>query len=108
MPTDDDTRVLHNRDRHRYELWVGDELAGFSAYREPDTAPPARTVFTHTEIDAAYGGRGLGSRLVREALDDTVRRGREIVPECPFVGKFLRSISDYDEHVRWPAESPEE
>lgn len=97
----------HRADRHRYELWVGPERAGICVYREPD-APPARTVFLHTEVDPAFGGRGLGGRLVRAALDDAIRRGRLIVPICPFVGQLVRGTSDYDEYVRWPAETGDE
>lgn len=100
--------MLRNDERRRYEVWVGAELAGFSAYREADDDASSRTFFTHTEIDPAYGGRGLGSALVRGAVDDAVRRGRLIVPICPFVGKLLRASSDYDEYIRWPAKSSDE
>jgi uncharacterized protein len=91
-------RVTRNPERERYEIWSGDELAGFSAYHERDQT----TVFTHTQIDSAFSGQGLGTTLVRESLDDTVRRGRTIVPVCPFVTRVLRDTSDYDDHVRWP------
>jgi predicted GNAT family acetyltransferase len=94
-------RVIRNPERHRYEIWSGDRMAGFSAYREGDRA----TVFTHTEIDDTFGGQGLGTILVREALDDTVRRERTIVPLCPFVTRVLQQTSDYDDHVRWPQAS---
>jgi uncharacterized protein len=100
-----ETRVIRNDDRDRYEVWKGDELAGFSAYREVDRDAESLTVFTHTEIDSAFEGQGLGSRLVRGALDDVVRRGRLIVPVCPFVTKRIRATSDYDENVRWPEDS---
>ena len=97
-------RVIRNPDRNRYEIWVGDRMAGFSAYRESDGV----TVFTHTEIDDTFSGQGLGTILVREALDDTVRRERTIVPLCPFVTRVLQQTSDYDEHIRWPQAAHEE
>ena len=105
---DPESRVLRNEERHRYELWVGDDLAGYSDYRDVDDDGTRQTVFTHTEIDDAFGGRGLGSRLVEATLDDVVRRERQIVPICPFVQKVLRDTSTYDEYVRWPAESGDE
>jgi predicted GNAT family acetyltransferase len=93
-----ETRVVRNDDEHRYELWSGDTLAGFSEYREHGD----RTVFTHTEIDNAFGGQGLGKVLAGEALDDAVKRGRMIVPICPFIADYLRKHDQYGEHVRWP------
>jgi predicted GNAT family acetyltransferase len=94
----EETHVVHDHEKHRYEIWSGDELAGFSEYREHGD----RTVFTHTEIKDAFGGRGLGKLLVGEALDDAVKRGRMIVPLCPFIAGYLRKNTQYDEHVRWP------
>jgi predicted GNAT family acetyltransferase len=98
----EETRVVRNDDEHRYELWAvvsnRDTLAGFSEYREHGD----RTVFTHTEIGDAFGGRGLGKVLAGEALDDAVRRGRVIVPLCPFIADYLRKHDQYGEHVRWP------
>jgi uncharacterized protein len=100
-----ETRVIRNDDRRRYEVWKGDELAGFSAFREVDRDGVQLTVFTHTEIDPAFEGQGMGSRLVRAALDDVVPQERLIVPICPFVAKRIRATSDYDENVRWPEDS---
>jgi predicted GNAT family acetyltransferase len=101
-------RVIRSDDRSRYEVWVGDERAGFSAYQEPADGSDPLTVFTHTEVDPAFSGHGLGSRLVREALDDVVRRGRMIVPICPFVSGQIRATSAYDQSVRWPPDSADE
>jgi uncharacterized protein len=101
-------RVIRNDERQRYELWMGDDLAGFSAYREVVEGSEEWTVFSHTEIDSAFAGQGLGSRLVRDALDDVVRRGRVIVPICPFVHRQIRETSAYDHHVRVPSGSTHE
>jgi uncharacterized protein len=101
-------RVIRNDDRRRYELFVGDDLAGSSAYQEVTEGSEEWTVFTHTEIDSAFSGQGLGSRLVQEALDDVVRRGRVIVPICPFVDEQIRATSAYDQDVRRPSGSTDE
>ena len=103
-----ETRVIRNDGRGRYEAWRGDQLAGFSAYREIDRDGEALTVFTHTEVDTGFEGQGIGGRLVRAALDDVVRRDRIIVPICPFVAKQIRATSDYHEKVRWPEDSARE
>jgi predicted GNAT family acetyltransferase len=82
----DEHRIVHNPDELQYELWLGEVRAGVLAYRrEPDAL-----VLTHTEIDPALRGRGLGSRLVAGVLEDLRRRGLELVPVCPFIVDHLR------------------
>ena len=77
--------VTNNRDRERYEITVDGELAGFSEYRG---GGPVLAI-THTEIDPRFEGRGLGSRLVAEELDDVRAQGLHVLPVCPFVQAFL-------------------
>jgi predicted GNAT family acetyltransferase len=95
--------VVRNDLEHRYEIWHGSRLAGFSAYREHGT----RTVFTHTEIGEEFGGQGLGGVLAKHAVEDVVERGRTIVPICPFIAAWLRKHPGYEEHVSWPASEQE-
>jgi len=96
----DQPKVVRNDDESRYEVRVGERLAGFAAYTERGGK---LTVFTHTEIDDAFAGQGLGKVLAKAALDDVVERGRVIVPECPFIASYLRRNSGYEDHVRWPS-----
>ncbi|MBB5914508.1 putative GNAT family acetyltransferase [Nocardia transvalensis] len=89
------TAVVRNDAQHRYEVWYGDKLAGFAEYRERDTD----TVFIHTEIDSAFGGKGLGSILARDAITDVIARGRAVVPRCAFIKSWLDKHPEFDEHV---------
>ena len=47
-------------------------------------------IFFHTEVDERFGGRGLAGLLVREALDDSVRRSITVVPVCPVFARHLQ------------------
>ncbi|WP_280275350.1 GNAT family N-acetyltransferase [Nocardia wallacei] len=89
------TTVVRNEAQHRYEVWYGDKLAGFTEYRERDED----TVFIHTEVDSEFGGKGLGSTLARRAIEDVVDRGRAVVPRCPFIKSWLDKHPEFDEHV---------
>jgi predicted GNAT family acetyltransferase len=91
-------RIVHDEDGHRYEAWSGDTLAGVAEYRERGD----RTIFTHTEVYPAFEGHGIATALAAAAIEETVRRGRLIVPLCPFIVAYLRKHPEYDEHVRWP------
>jgi uncharacterized protein len=92
MSDDVDVVVERNPDQHRYEAWVDDALAGFAEYRlrGADT-----WVFTHTEVDDAYEGKGVASRLIRAALDDVRERGGSVVARCPFVSAYIRDHPAY-------------
>ena len=87
--------VRHNEGAARYEIVVDDRLAGIADYRvDGDTV-----VFPHTEIDPPLRGRGLGERLVREALDDVRSSGRRVVPRCWFVQEFVDRNEEYGDLV---------
>jgi predicted GNAT family acetyltransferase len=89
-------------ERSRFEIHVDGRLAGFAGYRTKQDGT-GLLVFTHTEIDDAYGGRGLGSVLVRAALDSARSRGLPVRPDCPFVRAYVaRHPDDYLDLV--PAE----
>jgi predicted GNAT family acetyltransferase len=75
----------------RFEIWAGDELAGFTVYQPR----PEYYSFVHTEIDPAFGGRGLASILIKRALDEMRARGIAILPICPFVLRYISRHHDY-------------
>ena len=101
MTEEDCFRVVDEPSRSRYELRLGEELAGFIAYRKHADA----VVLIHTEVDPAFEGRGLGSRLVAGALEEIRARGLSVVPVCPFVVSYLRRHPEYADLVREPARS---
>lgn len=84
--------VLNQSGLNRYEIRVDDGLAGFAEYILTDEL----ISFTHTEIDPAFEGRGLGSKLVRAALDDVRSAGgRKVLAVCPFVKAWMAKHPDY-------------
>ena len=92
-----DISVRDNPDQSRFEAWVDDELAGFSAYELSDGV----ITFTHTEVDDAFEGQGVGSTLVRASLDDVRARGDlRVRPLCPFVRAWIDHHPDYQELTR--------
>jgi predicted GNAT family acetyltransferase len=86
-----DVRVTNNEGEKRYEVRVDGELAGAAYYDAADDL----IVFTHTEVDDAYEGQGIGSSLARGALDDVRERGMSIRVKCPFIKKFVDSHDEY-------------
>ena len=79
----------------RFEIHEGGAILGFAEYR----LQPGRIVFPHTEVDPAVGGRGLGTTLIRGALDTARARSLQVVPLCSFVAAFIRNHPDYADLV---------
>lgn len=77
-------------ERSRYEADLDGSRAGIAAYtRDGDLL-----VLTHTIVEPEYEGRGVGSALIRAAVDDARARGLQIVPRCPFAADWLRRHPD--------------
>jgi predicted GNAT family acetyltransferase len=86
------SEVIDNAAEQRFELAQGGHTA-VAAYRlEGD-----RISFTHTVVPEEIEGRGVGSRLVRFALDRARERGLKVVPLCYFVKGYIDRHPEYQD-----------
>ena len=89
------TEVRDNAGAERYELTRDGDLAGTIMYRRR----PGLLALVHTEVDERFEGLGLGSVLVRGALDDARSRGLVVLPFCPFVNGYIQRHREYTDLV---------
>ncbi|MGW0213935.1 GNAT family N-acetyltransferase [Micromonospora chokoriensis] len=83
-------------ERERFE--ARDEtgaVAGFVTYQLTGSI----IAYTHTEVDPAFEGRGVGSTLARAVMDDARARRRTVVPICPFLADWLVKHPEYESIV---------
>ena len=78
--------VEHAPEAQRFTLTVDGKQVGLLDYDVRGDA----FVALHTEVDPAYGGRGLGGELVEQVLAHVRTTGLRLVPTCPFVAHFVR------------------
>jgi predicted GNAT family acetyltransferase len=90
-----DPVIADHPEAQRYEVQIGDVLAGFAEYR----ARPGLVAFTHTEIRDRFESQGLAGRLIAFALDDARARGLDVLPFCPFVNSYIQRHRDYADLV---------
>jgi predicted GNAT family acetyltransferase len=84
--------VTRNDELARYEAHIDGTLAGFAQFQLTDEL----IVFTHTEVDPAFEGRGVGSAIARFALDDVrARADRKVMPLCPFISGWIGKHPEY-------------
>ena len=84
------TEVVNNKAHHRYELTVEGHLAA-TYYKISDGV----ITFIHTEVPPELGGKGVGSALVKGALDQVRADGLTVIAECPFVKAYIGKHSEY-------------
>ena len=83
--------VVRAADRDAFEVRDhSGEVAGYAHFRERD----GERIFHHTTVDERFGGRGIGTALVRGAVEATRAEGVTIVPVCPMVKGFLDKTGD--------------
>jgi predicted GNAT family acetyltransferase len=87
--------VVDRPELGRYEIDLDGDGVGLLTYG----LAAGMITLRHTEIDPSVGGRGLGSALVRFALDDARERELTVMPRCPFVAAFIVRHPEYEELV---------
>lgn len=90
-----EVEVSNNEAKSRYVASVDGDPAGMAAYERSGTS----IVFTHTVVDEDMEGHGVGSSLIRHALDDARAQNLTVVPQCAFVAAFIDDHPEYQDLV---------
>jgi hypothetical protein len=82
--------IANNREHQRFELEVEGHLA--KSYYKLDGGV---ITFVHTEVPPELGGKGIGSKLIKGALDQVRAEGLKVIAQCPFVKAYIEKHPDY-------------
>ncbi len=84
--TGETTRVFHNEDLKRYEIWLDESKVGHADY----SVRPGEIHFVHTEVDPAQQGKNLAAILMRETIENVREAGStKVVPVCSYVVRYM-------------------
>lgn len=81
---------IQHEEGKRYYVQFGDQRAEL-AYGESGRTRD----FRHTWVPQELRGRKIAEKLVRHALDDTLRNGYKFIPSCPYVERFVEEHPEY-------------
>ncbi|MBS1413625.1 N-acetyltransferase [Alistipes sp. AF17-16] len=84
-------KLIDNVALHQYEFRIGDLIPRIEYIKTKN----GEIYLTHTEVPSALEGKGVGSSLVRLALEDIERQQLRLVPLCPFVAGYVQK------HPEW-------
>lgn len=90
------TEVKHNQADKNFEIFYDGKHAGLMTYT---WAGDDKFIIDHTEVDEAYGGKGLGKELVAAAVDFARKEGKKIIPLCPFAKKTIDKTPEFQEVI---------
>jgi uncharacterized protein len=75
----------------KYTIAVAGETVGLAAVADRGN----QRVFYHTEVEERFGGRGLATILIDEALHATRADGKRVVAVCPTVAAFVKRHPEF-------------
>ena len=84
--------ISHNEQGKRFETTI-DGHTGYISYQERGD----KLVYDHTIVPQELGGRGVGSALVKEALNHARENNKKVVPQCSFVASYIDKHPDYQD-----------
>lgn len=79
----------------RYEAKLEGSVVAFIEYRDDSSARS----LTHTKVNDNLEGQGIGSQLVKFALEEIKSSGSSLVPMCQFVAAYVQRHREYAELV---------
>ena len=82
--------IRDNTAQHRFEL-DADGGTAVMYYR----LEPGVITLMHTEVPPELGGKGVGSQLIKGALDQVRAEGLKVIAQCPFVKAYIEKHPDY-------------
>jgi uncharacterized protein len=90
-PRDLDIMVRNNTESGSYDAVLGERVVGMIVYEHRDN----RVIFSHTIVEPEFREHGVGTALVRGALDDLRANGMSLTNYCGFVSDFIADNPSY-------------
>ncbi|WP_062949601.1 MULTISPECIES: GNAT family N-acetyltransferase [Brachybacterium] len=95
-------RLVHDDDRDRFAALEGETVVAVLAFEDEDEVRDLRS----TVVAPDRSGRGIGSAIVRFALEETRARGLKVRPTCWFVRGFIERHPEYADLLEDPGTTP--
>ena len=82
--------ITHNERANSFETTINGKT-GYISYQDQGE----RLVYDHTIVPSELGGQGVGSALVKHALNYAEAENKKVVPQCSFVAAYINKHPDY-------------
>ncbi|WP_396589535.1 GNAT family N-acetyltransferase [Allomuricauda sp. R78024] len=82
---DSDYLLIDNVEAKEFQFRIGESNARIEYIKAKE-----KIYLTHTEVPRDYEGKGVGSELIKQALEYIKARDLTLVPLCPFVAMYIK------------------
>ena len=82
--------VVHDEEKHRFYIPLGvvEAIIEYSIHQK-------KIIFLHTRVPPAYKGKGIASRLTREALEFARNRQLKVISLCSYISRYISRHPEY-------------
>jgi len=77
--------LIDNMKAKQYELHIDGLIPSIEYIKAQN-----QIYLTHTELPVEFGGKGIGSAMVGQVLEDIEQKELSLVPACPFVAAYIK------------------
>ena len=85
-----DYQLIDNKEAKQFEFHIDGLVPRIEYIRTKD-----KIFLTHTEVPTALEGKGIGSAIIKSALEQVEKEELTLVPLCPFVAAYIKK------HPEW-------
>ncbi|MEM6722712.1 MAG: GNAT family N-acetyltransferase [Bacteroidota bacterium] len=87
-------QLIDNTAAKQYEFHIGDQIARIEYIKAAD-----RIFLTHTEVPQSLEGQGIGSAIIKAALEEVKANNWTLIPMCPFVAMYIKKHPEWKDLV---------
>ena len=88
--------VINNKTKNQFEANLDGKTALIKYRKEAD----GTLNLFHTEVPEEFEGKGVGSQLVKNVLEQIKAGNLKINPSCPFVAAYIKRHPEYNNLVK--------
>ncbi|RDK89190.1 GNAT family N-acetyltransferase [Marinirhabdus gelatinilytica] len=80
---------VDNGNKGRFIIYENDEFAGELKYSRPEKS---KFSIDHTAVEKKFAGKGLGKKLVINAVEYARENQLKILPHCSYAKKIIENL----------------
>ena len=89
-----DFKLIENEAEKQYEFHIDRFILRMEYIKVP-----GKIFLTHTELPVELEGKGIGSALIKQVLEEIEKLDLVLIPMCPFVATYIKRHPEWKKLV---------